>query len=1019
MITSGIKKMLSFLAVLSVLIANFNIGFPINSEQSVYQTPEPTVMESVYSTFVCTPTPTINPLLQQSAQEVQTDKKIMGKMDYLNDRDFFSFTPSANGKYFIYGFMLSNISNYNPVPNIKNVLQMIDSDGNNMNIYYDGNSRACLNLSNDKSYFISISNNSVNSTFNYSFEIKGPFIDDYGDSTDSAYEIEMYNQVNGIAGLLGESDVFSFRTSVEGMYYIDDFKITNGYATFDGNFTLFDQNRKIIRIVYYRDSDPYIWLEKDTIYYISTKCNFPDSTFSYSFTMKGPIEDDYGNAKELAWEIQLDTIIKGSNNYIFDIDWFSFRPSTDGVFCMDSFKIVGNSSPPVLCDITRIIDSYGNDLSVGYCHEKAYFNLTKDTTYYISISNNFKSSIFDYSFTLEGPIDDEGNSKDTAKEIQLDSPIVGYANLHYDIDFFYFKPSDTGIYYIGNYPSSNLVIIDSNNLSARVNYSGEKAYFKMKKAETYYIIVRNDAYASSFGYSFELKESSEDDYGNSVETATEIQLNTEIKGEINNCDEDYFSFKPLISGMYCMDNINTKVNPGIGPYTYMRNAIGILDSDGNTVSKDCGATDNVSKAYFSLAKDKTYYIYIKNDVDLATFSYSFTLKGPIIDDFGNTPSFSKTLGKEVPVSGRVDYYGDCDTFNLTTTVKGLYCISVPEIDSNDIYLYDKKGNIIDKYYYKLDTSNFYYFLQENQIYFIDIKSYKHVEPYNICIYPPHADDNGNTMKEASIVQIGDTNASINYPEDYDAFKFIPPTSGTYYFKIKTDMNSIIKIYDTYGMYIQYADVGNNTLCCNLIANNVYNIVVNNESILSVGDYTLTISNTLIQDTSKITGYIKPDFTDSLLNSLRAGFNISLSGTQFSAISDENGYFEITNVPRSDKGYDIEISKDNYLKRKIEDVIIDNNNISISLPESPIELWVGDLVGSQDGGINIADIIQLAKAFNTSKGDSNYLADMDVDNNSVINITDIMVVARHFNQTMESYPKISIVEKSQLRDENSV
>ena len=136
----------------------------------------------------------------------------------------------------------------------------------------------------------------------------------------------------------------------------------------------------------------------------------------------------------------------------------------------------------------------------------------------------------------------------------------------------------------------------------------------------------------------------------------------------------------------------------------------------------------------------------------------------------------------------------------------------------------------------------------------------------------------------------------------------------------------------------------------------------------------------------------------------AGFLISLKGTHFSTISDENGYFEISDVPKSASGYDVVITKDYYLKREIKNITL-NDNVMLSTSDTPIELWVGDLDEYQDGVINILDILQVAKAFNSIKGESRYLENIDVNKDFVINMLDVIIVAKHFNATSQNYDSI--------------
>ncbi len=51
----------------------------------------------------------------------------------------------------------------------------------------------------------------------------------------------------------------------------------------------------------------------------------------------------------------------------------------------------------------------------------------------------------------------------------------------------------------------------------------------------------------------------------------------------------------------------------------------------------------------------------------------------------------------------------------------------------------------------------------------------------------------------------------------------------------------------------------------------------------------------------------------------------------------------------------------------------------------------------DGAINMTDVMLLALAFNTSKGNTGYSETYDLDKNNAVNMSDIMIIAAKFNQ----------------------
>mgnify|MGYP001501834552 FL=1 len=64
------------------------------------------------------------------------------------------------------------------------------------------------------------------------------------------------------------------------------------------------------------------------------------------------------------------------------------------------------------------------------------------------------------------------------------------------------------------------------------------------------------------------------------------------------------------------------------------------------------------------------------------------------------------------------------------------------------------------------------------------------------------------------------------------------------------------------------------------------------------------------------------------------------------------------------------------------------------------MWGGDING--DNVLNMSDVIEIAKAFNSVKGDNTYISVSDVNMDNAINMMDMIVIAKHFNATPDSY-----------------
>ncbi|HEY9059602.1 MAG TPA: dockerin type I domain-containing protein [Pseudobacteroides sp.] len=156
----------------------------------------------------------------------------------------------------------------------------------------------------------------------------------------------------------------------------------------------------------------------------------------------------------------------------------------------------------------------------------------------------------------------------------------------------------------------------------------------------------------------------------------------------------------------------------------------------------------------------------------------------------------------------------------------------------------------------------------------------------------------------------------------------------------------------------------------------------------------------------ITGYIAPDFVNiqSAAPQQLSGFRVEVSGTTLSALTNEKGVFELKDAPASSSGYKLMISKNGFLKREIDSVKL-TDNVIISTQSSPITMWAGDIAinGVKDDAINMMDIIQIARVFNSVSNDGKYDVNCDLNSDGAINMSDVVIVARHFNKVSADYP----------------
>lgn len=192
--------------------------------------------------------------------------------------------------------------------------------------------------------------------------------------------------------------------------------------------------------------------------------------------------------------------------------------------------------------------------------------------------------------------------------------------------------------------------------------------------------------------------------------------------------------------------------------------------------------------------------------------------------------------------------------------------------------------------------------------------------------------------------------------------------------------------------------------------------INNYGLHEKGRFTLPISS--ITPTAspiptptaarkyKLCGFIKPE-PESNNKSYYAGFEVEIPSLGISVLTNSLGYYEFKDLPeRSDiTGYDIKVTKPGYLTNAVpyKTFIEDTEVGSI---EQPIFMYSGDV--NADGSINMSDIMGIAKAFNNTVNDALFNEAADLNDDNVVNMMDVIIVAKNFNILASDYPKPSFM-----------
>lgn len=269
---------------------------------------------------------------------------------------------------------------------------------------------------------------------------------------------------------------------------------------------------------------------------------------------------------------------------------------------------------------------------------------------------------------------------------------------------------------------------------------------------------------------------------------------------------------------------------------------GVLNSPG-TYKIRYHAKDDDDPSYNSDGRwDDVFTVYVDNtnpdpDPD-PTDDYS--------NDFGGATTVSIGSSK----SGRIDYDGDVDFFKFRPTTAGTYIIQSSGTTDVMADLYNGSYSWLDSGDDEAGFPNFKieYTLQANQTYYLSVNGYSdNTGRYSFSITKMQiTDDHGNNFAGATSIALNSSiPGNINYPGDFDYFKFTATIAGTYKIESSGDTDVFGKLYNNNQGFVDESDddgVGTNFLInAPLLANTTYYVMVRHYDEAESGPYSLKVS----------------------------------------------------------------------------------------------------------------------------------------------------------------------------------
>ena len=377
-----------------------------------------------------------------------------------------------------------------------------------------------------------------------------------------------------------------------------------------------------------------------------------------------------------------------------------------------------------------------------------------------------------------------------------------------------------------------------------------------------------------------------DDYGNSIATATTVNIPSTTQGNIETAgDVDFFKIVVTRVGRLLVKSTGTTDTFGI-----------LLDSRGTLVESD--DDDGISHNFLigRLVAAGVYYIKVKNYYQRGTGSYALIVRFDTgnSDDHGNTIATATPIATNSTTAGNIEVAGDVDFFKITIPSAGNLIVNTTGSTDTFGYLLGANGAEVARSDDAGGTLQRNFQISRSVqpgIYYVKVRHYgaSSTGRYSLVshfVASNSDDDYGNTRSTAHILRgtTGVLSAHLESSGDVDMFKITLPRSGRLVFNTRGDLDTFGYLLDANGTELVHADDAGGTLVRNFqISKNlnagVYYIKVRGYSQAIRGVYVLAYNFTSGDNntsTGDDHGNTMATATTVLQNSTTAG-NIETAG----------------------------------------------------------------------------------------------------------------------------------------------
>lgn len=475
---------------------------------------------------------------------------------------------------------------------------------------------------------------------------------------------------------------------------------------------------------------------------------------------------------------------------------YQFIPPRDGVYTIKStckFYIDGK-----LYNDTGDLISENNEVDMKF---RITRRMEREATYYIQVTDLYRDSAGDFSFSIEFVNEDEG--------VLLEEDIVVEDELEYvdDVKRYTFRVNSDDMYAINVESNGSMHVRLSDDKDVLIDKEVKNTGIKLSKEKEYKIeISSEDEMSDVVEYSLGVEN-----FTKKVCNAKSIVSDKEYQGNLIMSDtKDNYVFVANDSACY---SIYTTGDLD----TYIK----VYDKDCALVSEGSAGFDNNAYIVSRLDKGEKYVIEVGGQANCKTGIY-----GLVVKKNEESSKASTWLRLNELTSGVVKNEGDVVHYKVIVPDTGRYLVNDYSDREISVDIYDKtKERVLPK-----GDCNFK--LEGNSLYYIDVsaKDSDSVGVYNFKIENiAHAYKN---VKCISDVNTGE----ITTKGQCDYYKFVPYTKDEYIITQGKEDKLVIDVFDRDGNIIALRPYINGTSRVMLDDRKLYHMRVRFKNFLDVGEY---------------------------------------------------------------------------------------------------------------------------------------------------------------------------------------